>query len=121
MSTVSTVPGVPVVFRCAQKRSWSFGIPRRWNPTCGCVLVWLVATLTFHPDLALADVTLSVVLLSCTSVTVPPLPTVNFAVLPFPGAGLFVVLFGPQVMPDDAAAGVAAIVTPPRTTATAST
>jgi hypothetical protein len=58
------------------------------------VLVWLVATLTFHPDLAFADVTRSVVLLSCTRVTVPPVPTVNVAELPMPGAGLFVVLSG---------------------------
>ena len=62
-------------------------MPMRWKPTWGCVLVWVVATLTFRPDLALVSVTLSVVLLYWTRVTVPPFPTVKEAWLPWPGAG----------------------------------
>jgi hypothetical protein len=127
MTTLITVPGFPVVFSRAQKRSWVAGVPICWNPTCGRVVIPLVTVLTFHPASAWALVTFNVVLLFCSRVTVPALSTVNVAVFPTPGAGCGVTVFAPQVVPAapgavvEAPTGVAAKAIAAMTTAVAST
>ena len=54
---------VPVVLSRAQKRTCSLSNPTSWNPTC-TVVPLAVITVAFHPDEGVADITLSVVVVS---------------------------------------------------------
>jgi hypothetical protein len=54
---------VPVVLSRAQNRTCSLSNLTTWNPTC-TVVPLAVTTVAFHPDVGVADVTLSVVVVS---------------------------------------------------------